>query len=225
MFILYAYKLFLKFSSEYIHPNYLFYCFECCHRVCPNLSSAPCTAIPAGTNRIFCFVFLNICLCYTGYLVSMTLREISAQGKAPRWLSESYTLCHNDCLERVLEMIKLYFCTVRTCTLYNVYICVNRTMNPQKCIAYCWCFFRNAYLNSCCTFVHARPWIQSTYYSHALCLHLSRLRGDVYSAVCIFHKWNAKNNANQFKMHRLSVVICNAYKEFLCGFMLISSKS
>jgi hypothetical protein len=42
MFILYSYKLFLKFSSEYIHPDYLFYCFECCHRVCPNLSSAPC---------------------------------------------------------------------------------------------------------------------------------------------------------------------------------------
>jgi hypothetical protein len=42
MFILYAYKLFLKFSSEYIHTNYFFYCFECCHRVCPNLSSAPC---------------------------------------------------------------------------------------------------------------------------------------------------------------------------------------
>ncbi len=42
MFILYAYKLFLKFSLKYIHPNYFFYCFECCHRVCPNLSSAPC---------------------------------------------------------------------------------------------------------------------------------------------------------------------------------------
>jgi hypothetical protein len=42
MCILYAYELFLKFSSEYIHPNYFFYCFECCHRVCPNLSSAPC---------------------------------------------------------------------------------------------------------------------------------------------------------------------------------------
>ncbi len=41
MFILYA-ILFLKFSSEYIHPNYFFYCFECCHRVCLNLSSAPC---------------------------------------------------------------------------------------------------------------------------------------------------------------------------------------
>jgi hypothetical protein len=44
MCILYAYKVFLKFSSKYIHPNYLFYCFECWHRVCPNLSSAPCTA-------------------------------------------------------------------------------------------------------------------------------------------------------------------------------------
>jgi hypothetical protein len=40
---LYEYKLFLKFSSKSIHPNYFFYCFECCHRVCPNLSSAPCT--------------------------------------------------------------------------------------------------------------------------------------------------------------------------------------
>jgi hypothetical protein len=29
MFILYAYKLFMKFSSEYIHPNYFFYCFDC----------------------------------------------------------------------------------------------------------------------------------------------------------------------------------------------------
>ncbi len=49
MFILYAYKLFLKFLSEYIHPNYFFYCFECCHRVCPNLSSAPCIA--CGRNK------------------------------------------------------------------------------------------------------------------------------------------------------------------------------
>ncbi len=39
---LYEYKLFLKFSSKSIHPNYFFYCFECFHRVCPNLSSAPC---------------------------------------------------------------------------------------------------------------------------------------------------------------------------------------
>jgi hypothetical protein len=31
--------------SECIHPKYLFYCFECCHRVCPNLSSAPCTVL------------------------------------------------------------------------------------------------------------------------------------------------------------------------------------
>ncbi len=51
MFILYAYKLFLKFSSEYIHPNYFFYCFECCHRVCPNLSSAPC--------MFACIIFLT----------------------------------------------------------------------------------------------------------------------------------------------------------------------
>ncbi len=36
----YAYKVFLKFSC--FHLNYLFYCFECWHRVCPNLSSAPC---------------------------------------------------------------------------------------------------------------------------------------------------------------------------------------
>jgi hypothetical protein len=26
--ILYAYKVFLKFSSKCIHPNYLFYCFD-----------------------------------------------------------------------------------------------------------------------------------------------------------------------------------------------------
>jgi hypothetical protein len=44
MCILYAYKVFLKFSSKCIHPNYLFYCFECCNIVCPNLSSANCTA-------------------------------------------------------------------------------------------------------------------------------------------------------------------------------------
>ena len=40
--MLYAYKLSLKVSSKCIHPNYYFYCFECVHRVCPNLSSAPC---------------------------------------------------------------------------------------------------------------------------------------------------------------------------------------
>jgi hypothetical protein len=33
MCILYAYKLFLKFSSEYVHSNYFLYCFECCHIV------------------------------------------------------------------------------------------------------------------------------------------------------------------------------------------------
>ncbi len=42
MCILYAYQLSLKVSSKSIHPNYYFYCFECVHRVCPNLSSAPC---------------------------------------------------------------------------------------------------------------------------------------------------------------------------------------
>ncbi len=42
MCILYAYKLSLKVSSKCIHPNYYFYCFECVHRVCPNLLSAPC---------------------------------------------------------------------------------------------------------------------------------------------------------------------------------------
>jgi hypothetical protein len=42
MCILYAYKLSLKVSSKCIHPNYYFSCFECVHRVCPNLSSAPC---------------------------------------------------------------------------------------------------------------------------------------------------------------------------------------
>ncbi len=53
MFILYAYKLFLKFSSEYIHPNFLFYCFVCCHRVCPNLLSAPCRLILRPTLLMF----------------------------------------------------------------------------------------------------------------------------------------------------------------------------
>jgi hypothetical protein len=52
MCILYTYKLVLKFSSEYIHPNYFFYCFECCHRVCPNLSSAPCMLCSGGANNM-----------------------------------------------------------------------------------------------------------------------------------------------------------------------------
>jgi hypothetical protein len=39
--MLYAYKLSLKVSSKCIHPNYYFYCFECVHRVCPNLSPHP----------------------------------------------------------------------------------------------------------------------------------------------------------------------------------------
>ncbi len=39
----YAYTLFLKFSVRCIHPNYLFFSFNCVCRVCPNLSSAPCS--------------------------------------------------------------------------------------------------------------------------------------------------------------------------------------
>jgi hypothetical protein len=38
----YASTLLLKFSVRYVHPNYLFYCFNCVCIVCPNLSSAPC---------------------------------------------------------------------------------------------------------------------------------------------------------------------------------------
>jgi hypothetical protein len=41
--VFYAYKLSQKVSSKCIHPNYYFYCFECVHRVCSNLSSASCT--------------------------------------------------------------------------------------------------------------------------------------------------------------------------------------
>jgi hypothetical protein len=33
----------LHWSLSYIHPNYFFYCLLCVCRVCPNLSSAPCT--------------------------------------------------------------------------------------------------------------------------------------------------------------------------------------
>jgi len=40
--MLYTKKLPLKFSSKCIYPTYFFYWFECFHRVCPNLSSAPC---------------------------------------------------------------------------------------------------------------------------------------------------------------------------------------
>ncbi len=43
----YAYTLFLKFSVRCIHLNYLFYRFKCVRRVCPNLSSAPCTYVHA----------------------------------------------------------------------------------------------------------------------------------------------------------------------------------
>ncbi len=43
--MLYANILTLKFSSKYIDPNYLFYWFECFHKICPNLSSAPCRKV------------------------------------------------------------------------------------------------------------------------------------------------------------------------------------
>ncbi len=43
MCMLYAYKLFLRFSLKCINPNYLFYSFKWVRGVCPNLPSAPCT--------------------------------------------------------------------------------------------------------------------------------------------------------------------------------------
>ncbi len=52
--ILYAYKLSLRVSSKCIHPNYYFYCFECVHRVCPNLSSSPCTVWWVKFINFFC---------------------------------------------------------------------------------------------------------------------------------------------------------------------------
>jgi hypothetical protein len=45
MCMLYAYKLFLKFSSKCRNPNYLFCSFKWVRGVCPNLSSAPCIYI------------------------------------------------------------------------------------------------------------------------------------------------------------------------------------
>jgi hypothetical protein len=39
---MHIYVLPLKFSSKCMNPNYFFYWFECCHMICPNLSSAPC---------------------------------------------------------------------------------------------------------------------------------------------------------------------------------------
>jgi hypothetical protein len=48
-----AYKLSLKVSSKCIHPNYYFYCFECFHRVCPYLLSAPCITIFTPVLLIF----------------------------------------------------------------------------------------------------------------------------------------------------------------------------
>ncbi len=48
----YKYKLCLKFSVKSNHPNYLFYCFKCVRRVCPNLSFAPCTFLILTTSII-----------------------------------------------------------------------------------------------------------------------------------------------------------------------------
>jgi hypothetical protein len=51
MCMLYACKHYLKVSSKCIHSNYYFCCFECVHRVCPNLSSAPCIC-PLSCNFV-----------------------------------------------------------------------------------------------------------------------------------------------------------------------------
>ncbi len=48
----YAYTLYLKFSVRCIHPNYLFYSFKCVRRVCPNLSSAPCTVAYSSNSTL-----------------------------------------------------------------------------------------------------------------------------------------------------------------------------
>jgi hypothetical protein len=77
MCILSAYKLFLKFSSEYIHPNYFFYCFECCHRVCPNLSPAPCM-LPPGTGNWWALLLAG--------------DEASGQGRHPHPLHQSWQI-------------------------------------------------------------------------------------------------------------------------------------
>ncbi len=60
MWMQYASTLLLKFSVRYVHPNYLFYCFNCVCVVCPNLSSAPCTMRVLNVVfyfLIFCFMF------------------------------------------------------------------------------------------------------------------------------------------------------------------------
>ncbi len=63
MCILYGYKVFLKVSSKCIHPNYLFYWFECFHMICPNLSSAPCMGeitLIGETSTKFPFLSLSL---------------------------------------------------------------------------------------------------------------------------------------------------------------------
>ncbi len=55
----YPSTLLLKFSVRYVHPNYLFYCFKCVRRVCPNLSSVPCTVEELSCFEL-AFVFLNL---------------------------------------------------------------------------------------------------------------------------------------------------------------------
>jgi hypothetical protein len=84
MCILYAYKLSLKVSSKCIHPNYYFYCFECVHRVCPNLSSAPCITRVGGKSFRF-FVTLNSA---TNYFFVKIVRET--------WISNAVPSCVTD---------------------------------------------------------------------------------------------------------------------------------
>ncbi len=83
------------------------------------------TAIPLAQ-----IVFYVLCSSTVVYVIRVILCEwlygkFLLRGKCQDD-SESYILCYNDCLERVLEMIKLYFCTVRTCTVHcTVYIFVS----------------------------------------------------------------------------------------------------
>jgi hypothetical protein len=88
MCILYSYEVFLKFSSKCIHPNYLFYCFECWHRVCPNLLSAPCS--------ILCLVFCPSIECPVIVLVlGEGVSRITGSSTRPRqafsWRVETRT--------------------------------------------------------------------------------------------------------------------------------------
>ncbi len=42
------YVIYMKFSFKCVNPNYLFYCFKCVCRVCPNLSSPACSWLRFG---------------------------------------------------------------------------------------------------------------------------------------------------------------------------------